>query len=280
MSSCGVARKRACLLAVLITLTGAAVAQEQTSIIPVIKLETTLPLQYSTNSLLASTNARGDTYGSPDFKLSGSWEPIPKIMAFSIYADANTDAYSRVTSADGAQALLGSQLTIQNRKFTYGATYERSNWYNGVFKMRSYTSDDFIAFVGYDLGNENSGLSLTPAFSATFRSADDPAQKQSFYTFKVEYEQKLLIKPWSLVATPKIRLYEFTDSTNKGRQDILVSIFAGIKYALTTEADKKKEMSITTGVRYDHLSSNMPDQKYGNFTVMTSFDMAYTFNPK
>ena len=88
------------------------------------------------------------------------------------------------------------------------------------------------------------------------------------------------MKPWSVVATPKLSFYEFTDAANKGRQDLIASISAGIKYAVTTDADKNKEMSITTSVGYENRSSNMPDQKYRNFTILTSLDMAFFFNPK
>jgi hypothetical protein len=267
MSLCVAAWKRACLLVVVPALMSPTIAQAQTGITPQVTLDVSLPLQHSTNSLLASTNARGDSYTSPDFTLTASWNPTPPVT-FKIYADATSDAYSRITSADGAQATLGSQIIIKNGNFTYSASYEHYNSYDRIFETRLFTADEFAVAARYTFVDAASGLKLKPSVAAAYRFADDPSVKRYLYVLKMEVEQPLM-KSWSFVSTPKLRFYEFTESTNKGRQDIIASISAGIKYAFSDNT------SITTGVNYDNRSSNMPDKKFGNFTIGASLDMTF-----
>jgi len=271
MSSCVAARKRACLLAVLITLTGPAVAEDETYPNSNVKLDVTLPLQFTTNALQTPTGARSDPFESPDLRLSANWNPTKEI-AFSFYGDTNTDAYSRVVSANDAAAVFGSLVTVTSatdKRLSYTINYEHRYVYSGIFKTGLYTGDDILASIAYDLGNPKTGLTLQPSAAAEYLFADDPSKQRYLYTFKVGYEQ-LVKAPWSVVARPKLRIYEFTDSTNKGRQDIFPSIQVGIKYTLSDSA------YIETTVEYDKVFSNMPADKFESFTFSVSLNMSFT----
>jgi hypothetical protein len=269
MFSCA---QRAWLLAFFVASAGPAIAGEDTYPNSNVKLDLTLPLQLTTNAPQTPTGARSDSYGTPELRLSANWNPTEQ-LGFSFYSDTNTDAYSRVFSSNDAETVLGALMTVTSaadKRLIYTINYEHRYIYEGIFKTGQYTGDDLLASVAYDFGNPKRGLTLLqPSAAAEYLFADDPSKQRYLYTFKVDYEQ-VIKAPWSVIATPKLRIYEFTDSTNKGRQDIFPSIQAGIKYALSDSAN------ITTTVEYDKVFSNMPADKYESFTFSVSLNLSLT----
>ena len=83
-----------------------------------------------------------------------------------------------------------------------------------------------------------------------------------------QYEAKLDPK-WSIVSTPFIEAFWFTDGLNAGRQDQIYSVSLGLKYNIASN------ISLTTNVIYEARTSNVPLRHYTDVQIGPRLDFAF-----
>jgi hypothetical protein len=245
---------------------------EPVTLFPHIGVDASLPFQYSNNALNSANDRRGDGALSPLLKLSaGQLKPADGVIGYSIYSIVTSDIYSRVKDAQGALATFGGSVTFVSGKFVYGGIFENSYLYDGVFKQRVLTVEDFTGFVAYVYKNKPAGLFIKTSFAPSYRFADDQSAQRAVYTLKADIKQ-LLVGNYYFVATPKLKFYQFTNDINAGRRDWLPSITGGIEY------DFNDSVSLTTAVGYETRKSNFDGKNYNAFTIGISLDFSTTFD--
>ena len=107
--------------------------------------------------------------------------------------------------------------------------------------------------VGRDFQFGN--VSLSPLALLTYRFSDLPEARRWRFDAVLGIEVKLDPK-WSVVSTPFIEAFWFTDGLNSGRQDQIYSVSLGLKYNLASN------VSLTTNVIYEARNSNVPLRHY------------------
>ena len=74
---------------------------------------------------------------------------------------------------------------------------------------------------------------------------------------------------WSVVSTPLIEGYWFTDGLNRGRQDQIYSTSLGLKYNISSN------VSLTTNAVYEARLSNVAIRHYTDFQIGPRLDFAF-----
>jgi hypothetical protein len=78
-----------------------------------------------------------------------------------------------------------------------------------------------------------------------------------------------LDQKWSIVSTPLIEAFWFTDGLNRGRQDQIYSASLGLKYNI------KSNISLTTNILYEARMSNVAIRRYTDFQFGPRLDFAF-----
>ena len=73
----------------------------------------------------------------------------------------------------------------------------------------------------------------------------------------------------SIVSTPFIEAFWFTDGLNAGRQDQIYSVSLGLKYNIASN------VSLTTNVIYEARTSNVPLRHYTDVQIGPRLDFAF-----
>jgi hypothetical protein len=74
---------------------------------------------------------------------------------------------------------------------------------------------------------------------------------------------------WSLVSTPFVEAYWFTDGINEGRQDIIYSTSLGLRYSIANN------MSLTTSANYEWRTPNVPLRHYRDLEIGPRLDTVF-----
>jgi hypothetical protein len=220
---------------------------------------------YTDNALFSRDDRRRDFFYEPDVsvRLDGNLSPD---LSYRIYARAQYDSFASEHDGNAAIARLGARLTENLYGWRIAATYEHRYDFDGIYRDLAFTSDDVMGSVTRDFQVGN--VTFSPLALLTYRFSDLAEARRWRFDALVGIEAKLDSK-WSVVSTPFIEAYWFTDGLNKGRQDQIYSASLGLKYNLASN------ISLTTSVIYEARTSNVPLRHYTDLQVGPRLDFAF-----
>jgi hypothetical protein len=74
---------------------------------------------------------------------------------------------------------------------------------------------------------------------------------------------------WSVLATPMVELFWFTDGLNNGRRDQIYSSSLGLRYRISNN------VSLTNSLLYERRFSNIPIRQFQNLEIGPKLDFAF-----
>jgi hypothetical protein len=262
----GIPRKQFVLLVFAIfEFGGVAQAGEQIRT-PELKLDGSIPLQYSTNVTRSSQNRVSDWYISPYLKLSASGELLDDVR-YSFYGSTGDDKYDRITSSDFSAATAGFDVKQRFGAFEVGGSIERNYFYDGIYNKQFDTANDFSLFLRYAYVNSAGTAKVRPSMAFTVRTGDDFSVKRDLFNFKVDFERKIA-DGWWVFLTPRLRVYDYVNR-DSGRNDVISSASVGLRYDIT------KDISLTSGIGYESRTSGLSGHNYNGMIAGVSLDFSY-----
>jgi hypothetical protein len=220
---------------------------------------------YTDNALFTPNDRRGDFYLEPDVSLRLDGRLAPD-LSYRLYARTLLDAFATVTDANEASVRLGGRLSKSISDWTVNIGFENRNEFEGTYRNRLFTAEDVSASVGRDIIVGN--VTFSPAVLLTYRFADVAEVRRYRLDLLVPFEVELT-PAWSVVSTPMIELFWFTDGLNSGRQDQIYSASLGLKYKIS------RKVSLTTCAHYEQRTSNVPLRHYTDFEIGPKLDFAF-----
>jgi hypothetical protein len=220
---------------------------------------------FTDNALFTRDNRRSDFYYEPDVsvRLDGS---LTSDLSYRIYARAQYEAFATEKDGNAAIARLGARLTENLDGWRFSIIYENRYDFDGVYRDLAFTSNDVMGSVARDFHVSN--LTLSPLLLLTYRFSDLAEARRWRFDAVLGIEYKLDSK-WSIVSTPLIEAYWFTDGLNAGRKDQIYSVDLGLKYNFTGN------VSLTTDVLYEARTSNVPLRRYRDVRIGPRLDFAF-----
>ncbi len=230
-------------------------------------VDASFPLQYGTNSLLAPVDVRPDFFTSPSLKVSANGD-LDSTTSISFYGLVAPDKFARVREADDGQLTVGGTLQKASGAFGFGATYEHTGIYDGVFRTLLFQANDFSAFGGYSY--KNGPLSIGPSLMVTYREADLASAERILLTGKVAVTYKLT-QSLLFFVTPRLRYYDFTSGVTAGRLDTRASVIGGLTYQINPD------VGLTGSIEYDQRWSNVIGNNFKNTVFLVSLDFSHLY---
>lgn len=228
--------------------------------------EGSLPVHYTDNAI-RDPRKQSDWLLTPYLKLSASGRLDPGVE-YSVYASGGHDRFGRIHDNDDAFATLGGNIVKRWGRFSFGASYEHTYIYDGLFAARDSIVNDASLSARYTW-KPNSDLRITPGGSVSARFDQRGTFQRHVYSAKIDIEQRLHDR-WWFVTTPRVRYYDYS-ADDAGRRDLLLSVSTGLRYEFNDS------VSLTALVGYENRSSNLQGNGYDNFTAGVSLDFSTTF---
>jgi hypothetical protein len=232
---------------------------------PTLSLVGTISPTWTDNALFSRNDRRSDFYWEPDvsLRLDGKFAPD---LAWRVYARTAIDNFAEVRDADEAFALIGGRLTKSVDDWRFNLVYENRYVYAGVFQELAFAAHDVQASIGrsFDFGN----VTLSPLIAGIYRFADLEEARRFRLDVVLGIEVRLDSR-WSVVSTPFVEGYWFTDGLNAGRRDVIVSGSIGLKYNIT------ENISLTGNVAYEARMSNVPLRHYRSWDIGPRLSFAF-----
>jgi Putative beta-barrel porin 2 len=220
---------------------------------------------YTENALFSRDDRRRDVFYEPDVsvRLDGNLSPD---LSYRIYARTQFEAFANEHDGNAAVARLGARLTENLYGWRVTATYENRYDFDGVYRDLAFTSNDVMGSVGRDFQFGN--VTLSPLALLTYRFSDLAEARRWRFDALVGIEVRLNEK-WSIVSTPLIEAFWFTDGLNTGRKDQIYSATLGLKYNIASN------ISLTGNVLYEVRTSNVPLRHYTDVQIGPRLDFAF-----
>src|ERR1700688_1493066 len=220
---------------------------------------------FTDNALFSRDDRRRDVYYEPDVsaRLDGNLTPD---LSYRLYARAQFEAFATEHDGNAAIARLGARLTENLNGWRITGIYENRYDYDGVFRDLAFISHDVSGSVSRDFTFGR--LTLSPLVLLTYRFSDLAEARRWRLDGLVGIEVYLDSK-WSVVGTPFIEAFWFTDGLNRGRQDQIYSTSLGLKYNI------RSNVSLTSNVIYEVRSSNVAIRRYTDFQIGPRLDFAF-----
>lgn len=220
---------------------------------------------FTDNALFSRDDRRKDFFFEPDVSLRLDGQLAPD-LSYRIYARGQFDAFATERDANAGIARLGARLTQNLYGWRLTANYENRYDFDGVFRNLAFISHDVSGSVGRDFNVGN--VTLSPLFLLTYRFSDLAEARRWRFDALLGIEVKLDSK-WSIVSTPFIEAFWFTDGLNQGRQDQIYSASLGLKYNIANN------VSLTTNVIYEARTSNVALRHYRDLQIGPRLDFAF-----
>jgi len=238
---------------------------EYTSMTPSWSVVGSLSPTHTENALFSRDDRRRDFYYEPDvsLRLDGNLTPD---LTYRIFARAQYESFATEHLGNAAIARLGGRLTQNLYGWRITGQYEHRYDFDGIFRDLAFTSNDVMGSVGRDFQFGN--VTLSPLALLTYRFSDLPEARRWRFDALLGIEVKLDPK-WSVVSTPFIEAFWFTDGLNRGRQDLIYSTSLGLKYNVT------RSVSLTTNVIYEARTSNVALRHYTDLMIGPRLDFAF-----
>jgi len=238
---------------------------DYTSMTPSWSVVGSLSPTYTDNALFTRDDRRRDVFYEPDVsvRLDGNLSPD---LSYRLYARGQFDAFATEHDGNAAIARLGARLTQNLYGWRLTGIYENRYDYDGIFRDLAFISHDVSGSVSRDfvLGD----VTFSPLVLLTYRFSDLAEARRWRFDALVGIELKLDSK-WSVVSTPFLEAFWFTDGLNRGRQDQIYSASLGLKYNISSN------VSLTTSAIYEARTSNVPLRHYTDFQIGPRLDFAF-----
>jgi hypothetical protein len=220
---------------------------------------------YTDNALFSRDDRKSDVYYEPDIsvRLDGN---LTSDLSYRIYARSQYEAFATEKVGNAAIARLGGRLTENLDGWRFSFIYENRYDFDGVYRDLAFTSHDVMGSVARDF--QVSNVTLSPLLLLTYRFSDLAEARRWRFDALLGIEVKLDPK-WSVVSTPLIEAFWFTDGLNAGRQDQIYSASLGLKYNI------QNNVSLTTDVIYEARTSNVPLRRYRDLRIGPRLDFAF-----
>jgi hypothetical protein len=220
---------------------------------------------FTDNALFSRNDRKADFFYEPDvsLRLDGS---LSSDLSYRIYARAQYESFATEQDGNAAIARLGARLTENLYGWRFSATYENRYDFDGVYRDLAFISNDVMGSVTRDFRYGN--VTLSPLMQINYRFSDLAEARRWRFDALVGIEVKLDPK-WSIVSTPLIEAFWFTDGLNVGRQDQIYSGSLGLKYNFASN------VSLTTNVIYEARTSNVPLRRYTDWQIGPRLDFAF-----
>jgi hypothetical protein len=137
--------------------------------------------------------------------------------------------------------------------------------YTGVYEDLLFIADDVLISTARDFSY--GPFTVSPTAQLSYRFADVPEARRYRLDLLLPLEARIT-SLWSLVSTPFVEAYWFTDGLNEGRQDIIYSTSLGLRYSIASN------ISLTTSANYEWRTSNVPLRHYRDLEIGPRLDMA------
>jgi hypothetical protein len=220
---------------------------------------------YTDNALFSRDDRRRDFFYEPDvsLRLDGNLSPD---LSYRIFARAQFESFATEHDGNAAIARLGARLTQNLYGWRFTAQYENRYDFDGLYRNLAFTSNDVSGSVARDFQFGN--VTFSPLALLTYRFSDLAEARRWRFDALVGIEIKLNPK-WSVVSTPLIEAFWFTDGLNTGRRDQIYSASLGLKYNFASN------ISLTTNVIYEARTSNVPLRHYTDVQIGPRLDFAF-----
>jgi hypothetical protein len=225
----------------------------------------TLASSYTTNALFSRDDRRRDVFVEPDISLRLDGKLTPD-LSYRLYARSSFEAFARERLGDVAIARFGGRLTQNVAGWRLTANYENRYDFDGVYRDLGFTSHDVSGSVGRDF--TIGSATLSPLLLLTYRFSDLAEARRYRFDALLGVEVNLNEK-WSVISTPFIEAFWFTDGLNAGRRDQIYSASLGLRYRITDS------ISLTTSGAYEIRQSNVALRHYRDFTIGPKLDFAF-----
>jgi len=236
-----------------------------TSIAPTWSVVGSVSPTFTDNALFSRDNRRKDFFYEPDVsaRLDGNLTPD---LSYRLYARAQFESFAAERDGNAAIARLGARLTENLNGWRVTGIYEKRYDYDGVFRDLAFSSNDLSGSVSRDFTFGR--VTLSPLVLLTYRFSDLAEARRWRLDGLVGIEVYLNSR-WSVVSTPFIEAFWFTDGLNRGRQDQIYSTSLGLKYNITSN------VSLTTNAVYEVRFSNVAVRRYTDFQIGPRIDFAF-----
>ena len=220
---------------------------------------------FTDNALFSRDDRRRDVFYEPDVsaRLDGNLTPD---LSYRLYARAQFEAFATEHDGNAAIARLGARLTENLNGWRITGIYENRYDYDGIFRDLAFVSNDVSGSISRDFTFGR--VTLSPLVLLTYRFSDLAEARRWRLDGLVGIEVYLDSK-WSVVSTPFIEAFWFTDGLNRGRQDQIYSTSLGLKYNI------RSNVSLTTNVVYEARFSNVAIRRYTDFQIGPRLDFAF-----
>jgi hypothetical protein len=220
---------------------------------------------YTENALFSRDDRRRDFFYEPDvsLRLDGN---LSADLSYRIFARAQFESFATEHDGNAAVARLGARLTQNLYGWRVTAQYENRYDFDGVYRDLAFISNDVSGSVTRDFQAGN--VTLSPLMLLTYRFSDLAEARRWRFDALVGIEVKINPK-WSIVSTPMIEAFWFTDGLNTGRKDQIYSATLGLKYNIASN------VSLTTSVLYEARTSNVPLRHYTDVQIGPRLDFAF-----
>jgi hypothetical protein len=236
-----------------------------TSMAPSWSVVGSLSPTYTDNALFSRDDRRRDVFFEPDVsvRLDGKLSPD---LSYRLYARGQFESFATEHDGNAAIARLGARLTENLYGWRITGIYENRYDYDGVFRDLAFISNDVSGSVSRDFTFGR--VTLSPLVLLTYRFSD-LAEARRWRLDGLVGIEVYLDPRWSIVSTPLIEAFWFTDGLNRGRQDQIYSASLGLKYNI------RSNVSLTTSVLYEARSSNVAVRRYTDFQFGPRIDFAF-----
>jgi len=233
---------------------------------PTLSVVGTISPTWTDNVLFSRDNRLSDFYLEPDIsvRLDGKLTPD---LSWRLYARTEIDHFARVRDGDEAFALVGGRLTQKFQDWRVSLTYENRYVYAGVFQDLAFVAHDVMGSIARTF-NVTDNLTLSPFIQGRRRFADLAEARQYRLDVVLGVEYKLNPR-WSIVSTPFVEGYWFTDGLNSGRRDWIYSASLGLKYNISDN------VSLTGNVAYEARTSNVALRHYQSWDIGPKLNFAF-----
>jgi Putative beta-barrel porin 2 len=220
---------------------------------------------YTNNALYSRDDRRRDVYAEPDvtLRLDGK---LTSDISYRLYGRSAFDTFAQEEPGNETFAILGARLTRPILDWRTSIIYEHRFEFTGVYQDLLYTADDVMISTTRDFSY--GPFTVSPTAQLSYRFADVPEARRYRLDLVLPFEARITSR-WSLVSTPFLEAYWFTDGFNEGRQDIIYSTSLGLRYSIANN------ISLTTSASYEWRTSNVPLRHYRELEIGPRLDLAF-----
>lgn len=220
---------------------------------------------YTTNALYSRDDRRREVYAEPDvmLRLDGK---LTSDISYRLYGRSSFSAFGEADVGNETFALLGARLSKTIWDWRTSVSFEHRFEYGGIYQDLLFIAEDLQISTTRDFSY--GPFTVAPIAQLSYRFADVPEARRYRLDLLLPFEAKITSR-WSLISTPFVGAYWFTDGLNEGRQDIIYSTSLGLRYSIANN------ISLTTAASYEWRTSNVPLRHYRDLEIGPRLDMAF-----